>query len=122
MKWPLRDPAPPRLTPHASRFTSWPFRALAFGLASFAFNAGAAGTIKIAVIDPLSGPFANVGESMVRHVQLAIDAVNARGGVLGGTKFELVALDSKSSPQEAQLALKQAIDQGIHFINQTNGS
>ncbi|MFN0317378.1 MAG: branched-chain amino acid ABC transporter substrate-binding protein [Burkholderiales bacterium] len=95
---------------------------MALGLASLAFNAGAAGTIKIAVIDPLSGPFANVGESMVRHVQLAIDAVNARGGVLGGTKFELVALDSKSSPQEAQLALKQAIDQGIHFINQTNGS
>jgi branched-chain amino acid transport system substrate-binding protein len=122
MKWPLCDPAPCRLTSHASRLTSWPLRALAFSLASLALNAGAAGTIKIAVIDPLSGPFANVGESMVRHVQLAIDAVNARGGVLGGTKFELVALDSKSSPQEAQLALKQAIDQGIHFINQTNGS
>ncbi len=100
----------------------WPLRALALSLATLAFNAGAAGTIKIAVIDPLSGPFANVGESMVRHMQLAVDAVNARGGVLGGMKFELVPLDSKSSPQEAQLALKQALDQGIQFINQTNGS
>jgi branched-chain amino acid transport system substrate-binding protein len=92
------------------------------GLAAVSVPAGAAETIKIAVIDPLSGPFANVGEAMVRHVQLAIDLVNARGGVLGGTKFELVALDSKSNPQEAQLALKQAVDQGVHYIIQTNGS
>jgi branched-chain amino acid transport system substrate-binding protein len=82
----------------------------------------AADTVKIAVIDPLSGPFANVGEAMVRHVQLTADAINARGGVLGGTKFEVIALDSKSNPQEAQNALKMAIDQGARFINQTNGS
>lgn len=97
-------------------------RTLYAALAALAMNAGAAETVKIAVIDPLSGPFANVGEAMVRHMRLAIDLVNERGGVLGGTKFELVALDSKSNPQEAQLALKQAIDQGIHYINQTNGS
>jgi branched-chain amino acid transport system substrate-binding protein len=97
-------------------------RILGLGLVAASLQAGAAETVKIAVIDPLSGPFANVGEAMVRHVQLAIDMVNARGGVLGGTKFELVTFDSKSNPQEAQLALKQAIDQGIHYINQTNGS
>ncbi len=84
-------------------------------------SAYAADPIKIAVIDPLSGPFANVGEAMVRHVRLAADKINARGGVLG-TKFEVIALDSKSNPQEAQLALKQAVDQGIRYINQTNGS
>jgi branched-chain amino acid transport system substrate-binding protein len=99
-----------------------PLRMLCAGLAAMSLHAGAAETVKIAVIDPLSGPFANVGEAMVRHVQLAIDLVNARGGVLGGTKFELATFDSKSNPQEAQLALKQAIDQGIHYINQTNGS
>jgi branched-chain amino acid transport system substrate-binding protein len=98
------------------------FRVLWVGLTAASLHAGAAETIKIAIIDPLSGPFANVGESQVRQVQLAIDLVNARGGVLGGTKFELVTFDSKSNPQEAQLALKQAIDQGIHYVNQTNGS
>jgi len=97
-------------------------RILSVGLTAISFQATAADTVKIAVIDPLSGPFANVGEAMVRHMQLAIDMVNTRGGVLGGTKLELVTFDSKSNPQEAQLALKQAIDQGIHFINQTNGS
>src|SRR3954463_14495890 len=68
---------------------------------------------------PLSGPFANVGEAMVRYTQLAADAINARGGT---AKFEIIALDSKSSPQEAQLALKSAIDQGVRYINQSNGS
>jgi branched-chain amino acid transport system substrate-binding protein len=85
-------------------------------------GAYAAEDVKIAVIDPLSGPFANVGEAQVRHVQLAVDAVNARGGVLGGAKFQVIALDSKSNPQEAQNALKMAIDQGVRYINQTNGS
>ena len=98
------------------------FRVLCVGLTAASLQASAAETIKIAIIDPLSGPFANVGESQVRQIQLAIDLVNARGGVLGGTKFELVTFDSKSNPQEAQLALKQAIDQGIHYVNQTNGS
>jgi len=87
-----------------------------------AWSSYAADSIKIAVIDPLSGPFANVGEAMVRYTQLAADAINARGGVLGGTKLEIIALDSKSNPQEALLALKSAIDQGVRFVNQSNGS
>src|SRR3954454_19778969 len=90
------------------------FRILCLSLAAVSAQAVAAETVKVALIDPLSGPFANVGEAMVRHMQLAIDIVNSRGGVLGGTKLELVTFDSKSNPQEAQLALKQAVDQGIH--------
>ena len=93
----------------------------ALGVLALSLSALAADPIKIAVIDPLSGPFANVGEAMVRHVQMAADLINARGGALG-SKFEVVAFDSKSNPQEAQLALKQAVDQGIRYINQTNGS
>lgn len=93
----------------------------ALGALALSLSALAADPIKIAVIDPLSGPFANVGEAMVRHVQMAADLINARGGALG-SKFEVVAFDSKSNPQEAQLALKQAVDQGIRYINQTNGS
>src|SRR3954467_15876343 len=79
----------------------------------------AADSVKVAVIDPLSGPFANVGEAMVRYTQLAADAINARGGT---AKFEIIALDTQGSPQEAQLALKSAIDQGVRYINQSNGS
>lgn len=82
----------------------------------------AADTIKIAHIDPQSGPFALQGQSGSRHIQMAIDDINARGGVLGGTKLELISIDNKSSPQESLVALKQAIDQGVRFITQGNGS
>src|SRR5258708_2622009 len=82
----------------------------------------AADTIKIANIDPTSGPFANVGQSLGRHLQAVIDEINANGGVIGGAKLELVNLDNKSSPQESILVLQQAIDQGIRYVTQANGS
>jgi branched-chain amino acid transport system substrate-binding protein len=84
--------------------------------------ASAADTIKIAYIDPLTGPFANIGREGVAHFQAGIERVNAAGGVLGGRKLELVTLDSKSSPQDSLLAFQSAADQGIRFITQGNGS
>ena len=73
-------------------------------------------TYKIAYIDPLSGPFANVGELMLTHTQYAIEDINAKGGVLGGTKLQLLQFDSKLSAQESQSALQAAIDQGARAI------
>jgi branched-chain amino acid transport system substrate-binding protein len=84
--------------------------------------AAAADTIKIAHMDPLSGPFALVGESDGRLLQAAVDEVNSRGGVLGGVKLEVVHFDDKSSPQETMLLLRQIIDSGIHFIALGSGS
>lgn len=80
-----------------------------------------ADTIKVGYMDPLSGPFANVGDHGAREALLVIEAVNAAGGVMG-KKLELVTFDTKSSPQEALIALKQMIDQGIRFFFQGNGS
>src|SRR5258708_29223637 len=97
-------------------------RLVAAGFCGLAANVLAADTIKIAHIDPQSGPFALQGQSGDRHIQQAIDEINARGGVLGGIKLELVSLDNKSSPQESLVALKQAIDQAIRFVTQGNGS
>ena len=85
-------------------------------------SAATAQSVRIAFIDPLSGPFANIGEMEVRGFQYAIDQVNARGGVLGGTKLELVAFDNKANPQDSLLALRQAGDQGIRYITQGNSS
>jgi branched-chain amino acid transport system substrate-binding protein len=79
-------------------------------------------TVKVAIIDPLSGPFANIGEYNVKHAQMAIDQINAHGGVAGGQKLELVLLDSKNNPQEAGLVLQQAIDQNIRYVYQAAGS
>ncbi len=84
--------------------------------------AKAADTIKIAHMDPLSGPFALIGESFARHLDAAAAEINAKGGVLGGTKFEIVHFDNKSSPQESVLLLKQITDSGIRYLTQGAGS
>jgi branched-chain amino acid transport system substrate-binding protein len=94
---------------------------LGAAVALVALPAAAQDSIKIAYIDPLSGPFANVGELGVHHFQFVMDRINAKGGV-NGKKLELVPLDSKSNPQDTQIALKRVIDDGIRFVLQGNGS
>ena len=79
-------------------------------------------TIKIAFVEGLSGPFAGVGDAGYKHYQYMADLINARGGVLGGKKLEIVPFDTKSSPKEALIVLKAAIDQGIRIITQGNAS
>ena len=72
--------------------------AVALALACGAHAALAADPIKMAHFDPLSGPFAVAGESLGKHLQAAVDEVNAKGGVLGGTKLELIILDCPCCP------------------------
>jgi len=80
-------------------------------------NATAVETVKIAYLVPLSGPFANVGQTQIRHAQFYLDRINAQGGVLGGRKLELVPMDNKNSPQEAVLLITQIVDRGIQFVS-----
>ena len=84
-------------------------------------TAYAQGTIKIMYTDPLSGPFAQVGDQNLQQFKYIIDYINGRGGALG-KKFELVSFDNKSQPSEALLALKSATDQNIPVIMQCSGS
>ena len=79
-------------------------------------------TIKIGWIDPLSGPFANVGENGLRSLELFVEQINERGGVLGGSKFEVIGLDGKANPQESLIAFRKLADQKVKFIFQGNSS
>jgi branched-chain amino acid transport system substrate-binding protein len=101
-----------------------PFRALILSAAAAALLAGApaAAQVKIAYIDPLSGPLAPIGEMGVRQFQFLIERINAAGGVAGGKKLELVTFDNKVNPQETLVQLQKAIDQGIRIVTQGNGS
>ncbi|MDE4133018.1 branched-chain amino acid ABC transporter substrate-binding protein [Phaeobacter sp. QD34_3] len=86
-------------------------------------TAALAENVKIAFIDPLSGPFASTGINGLHQYEFAAEAlVNANGGVLGGQNFEIVAFDNKISPKESLIQLQVAIDQGIRFIAQGNSS
>jgi branched-chain amino acid transport system substrate-binding protein len=84
-------------------------------------GAMSADPIRVAYIDPLSGPFAATGENGLNQFRLAAEHINKAGGVLG-RKFEMVGFDSKVSPQEALIQLKKVIGEGIPFVFQGNSS
>ncbi len=76
--------------------------------------------VKIAFIDPLSGPFANVGQNQLKSWQFMAEEFNKKNAA--GVKFEFVSFDNKGSPQDSLTVLKAAIDQGIRYVTQGNGS
>jgi len=96
--------------------------ALAQSKAAPAAPAVAAQTVKIAFVDPLSGPFAGVGTNLLHHFQFMTELVNAQQLAGPGIRFEMVPFDNKASPQESLTVLKQVIDQGIRYVAQGNGS
>ncbi len=74
---------------------------MALSAALFAAPALAADkTVKIGNVEPLSGPSASVGVQGKQAREMAIEEINAAGGIksLGGAKLELVYADSKSDP------------------------
>ncbi len=78
-------------------------------------------TVKIAFIDPLSGPFANVGQNQLKSWQFAAERLSGAKNP-AGVKFEVTGFDNKGSPQESLNSLKAAIDQGFRYVTQGNGS
>ena len=95
--------------------------ASAAAMTLFASTALSQETIKIGYIDPLSGAFANVGDQGLKHFTYAADKLNADGGG-AGMNYEIVAFDNQTNPKESLVQLQKAIDQGIRFIVQGNGS
>ena len=72
--------------------------------------ARAAEPVKIGLVAALSGPSAKSGEGITRGLTIAIDEINARGGVLGGRMLELVRRDDESNPAKGQTAARELID------------
>jgi branched-chain amino acid transport system substrate-binding protein len=83
--------------------------------------ASAEDTLKIGYIDPLSGGGASVGEGGLKTFQYLADELNAKGGILGH-KIEILPLDNKTNPQESLIQAQKAIDSGVRYLTQGNGS
>ncbi len=79
-------------------------------------------TVKIAFMDPLSGPFASVGQNILKHFQVAAETATEKQLAGPGVKFEIVPFDNKGSPQETLTLLRAVADQGIRYVTQGNGS
>ncbi|MFC5609926.1 branched-chain amino acid ABC transporter substrate-binding protein [Variovorax soli] len=97
--------------------------ALAIGSSPARAQAGA--PIRLAMVESLSGPFANAGEAVYRNLLWAVERVNQRGGVKlpgGARMLQLDRYDSKGLNEEALSALRSAIDDGSRIVLQGNSS
>src|ERR1700716_1061741 len=85
---------------------------LAFALLA-AFPAWAQESIKIGLVTALSGQSARAGEAITRGLQVAIDEINAKGGIesgpMRGRKFELVRRDDEATPAKGVIAARELL-------------
>ena len=75
--------------------------------------------IRVAMVEGLSGAFANTGEAVFRNLVWAVERVNQRGGVrtaAGLRTLQLGRHDSKGQNEEAIAALRSAIDGGARIV------
>ena len=79
---------------------------------------GAGDTIKIGSVHPLTGSMAYEGQAMVNAQQLAIDKINAEGGI-GGRMLELVARDSLGTSAGAANAALKLTNMGVAALTGT---
>lgn len=70
--------------------------------------ATAANEIKIGLVTALSGQSARAGEAITRGISIAIDELNAAGGVLG-RKFVLVSRDDEATPAKGVTAARELV-------------
>lgn len=103
-------------------------RTLAFALVALAATlfvsaqlSNAANTIKIGIVDTYSGPATTMTQDVLDGFKLAVDKINARGGVLG-RKVEYTTRDEKFKPDiglsmAKELVLKEKVDILMGTIN-----
>jgi branched-chain amino acid transport system substrate-binding protein len=92
-----------------------------FALLAVAGAAHAETVVKLAFVDPLSGPFANIGKGGLAQLQYAVERANSNK-LAGDVRIEVMDIDNKGTPQGSLDAVKRAIDSGVRYIVQGNGS
>ena len=65
--------------------------------------------IKIGLVTALTGQSALAGEAITRGLTVAIDEINAKGGLLGGRKLELLRRDDEANPAKGVTAARELI-------------
>ncbi len=74
-----------------------------------AYPLAAAETVKIGLVAALSGPSAQSGEAITRGLTVAVDEINAAGGILDGRMIELIRRDDESNPPKGVIAARELI-------------
>jgi len=100
--------------------------ALGLGAGAMAFGpqptrAEGAQTLRIALLAPLSGPWARQGQLKRLGAEMAVDEINQSGGIraLGGAKLELVVFDAGDTAEKAKNAAQRMVAQYPDLISGT---
>src|SRR5439155_22921240 len=88
-------------------------RSLLAGVAATVLSLGAVSahaqdTLKLGLVAAMSGQSAKSGEAIVRGLSIAVDEVNAKGGLLG-KKVELIVRDDESNPARGVVAAREPV-------------
>ena len=75
-------------------------------------------TIKIGSVQPVTGPLAVIGQGQRRANLMAVDYINANGGIksMGGAKLELLLGDSETKPAVGRTEADRLINNGASLI------
>jgi branched-chain amino acid transport system substrate-binding protein len=79
------------------------------------------GEVKVALIAPMSGPWARQGELMKKGGDLAIKHINEQGGIkaIGGAKMRLVVIDAGDSAEKAKNAAQRMVSSETDIVGGT---
>lgn len=77
--------------------------------------------VKVALIGPLSGPWARQGELMKKGADMAIEDINRGGGIksMGGAKMRLVVIDAGDSVEKAKNAAQRMVSNETDIVGAT---
>lgn len=102
------------------RHFSYKALAAATAMAVFAQVGGSAGvsaeTLKIGLATGQTGGLAPYDGPAIEGFQIAVDEINAKGGINGTIKIELIAKDTRSDPAQTSIATQELIDAGVHVL------
>jgi branched-chain amino acid transport system substrate-binding protein len=93
--------------------------AVAFSLALGSLGPAQAATVRIGNIEPMSGPSATLGQQGKAAREMALEEINAAGGIksLGGMKLELIYADSESKPEKGVAEAERLINtEKVHVL------
>ena len=97
------------------------FMALLLAVLGFAPEVQAQQDVKVAVIAPISGPWARQGQLIQMGAEMAVDEINQKGGIkaLKGAKMRLVVADAGDSAEKAKNAAQRLISQEPDLVGGT---
>ena len=90
--------------------------ALASGIAAaIALPSSALAEIQIGIAGPMTGPVAQYGDMQFAGARMAIEQINAEGGV-NGEMLEAVEVDDVCDPKQAVTVANRLVNEGVSFV------